>query len=192
MRHARVLLCTLAAAAITLGAGAQDKPSGPPPGMPPLPKPGPEHAVLKADEGTWDATVEMMAPPGAPAPPASKGTETNTLMGGMWLVTDFKGDMMGMPFTGHGIAGWDATKKKYVTVWTDNMSPALMTGESTYDAGKKTMTGYMEGPDMTGKVSKMKSTTEWKDVDTRVFTMFASMPDGKEVPTMRITYKRRK
>jgi hypothetical protein len=190
MRHARVFLCTLAAAAISLAAGAQQP--TPPPGMPPLPKPGPEHAVLKADEGTWDATVEMMGPPGAPMPPPSKGTETNTLMGGMWLVTDFKGDMMGMPFTGHGIAGWDSGKKKYVMVWTDNMSPALMQGESTYDASKKTMTGFMEGPDMAGKMSKMKSVTEWKDADTRVFTMYAPGPDGKEAPTMRITYKRRK
>ena len=27
-------------------------------GMPPLPKPGPEHEVLKADVGVWDAVVE--------------------------------------------------------------------------------------------------------------------------------------
>ena len=191
MRHARVLSGALALLAVAFGAAAQEKPASPP-GMPPMPKPGPEHAVLKADVGTWDATVEMIVPPGAPVPPPSKGTETNSLVGDMWLVTDFKGDMMGMPFAGHGIAGWDSVKKKYVSVWTDNMSPALMTGESTYDAGKKTMTGYMEGPDMSGKVSKMKATTEWKDTDTRVFTMYATGPDGKEVPTMRITYKRRK
>jgi len=191
MRHARVFLCTLATVAVTFAAAAQDKPTAPP-GMPPLPQPGPEHAVLKADEGTWEATVEMLGPPGAPVPPPSKGTETNTLMGGMWLVTDFKGDMMGMPFAGHGIAGWDSVKKKYVSVWTDNMSPALMTGEATYDPGKKVMTGFMEGPDMTGKVSKMKSTTEWKDADTRVFTMYGPGPDGKEAPTMRISYKRKK
>ena len=37
--------------------------------------------------------------------------------------------------------------------------------------------------------TKTKETTEWKDADTRVFTMYA--PDGK-TPVMRITYKRRK
>ena len=26
---------------------------------PPMPKPGPEHAVLKMDVGTWDAAVEI-------------------------------------------------------------------------------------------------------------------------------------
>lgn len=189
MSHTRPVLCTLFALALASAAAAQDKP---PAGMPPLPQPGAEHAILKADEGTWEATVEILAPPGAPAPPPSKGTETNTLLGGMWLVTDFKADMMGAPFAGHGIAGWDSVKKKYVSVWTDTMSPAIMTGESTYDAAKKTMTGYMEGPDMSGKIAKMKAVSEWKDADTRVFTMYNPGPEGKEVPSMRITYKRKK
>jgi hypothetical protein len=38
----------------------------------------------------------------------------------------------------------------------------------------------------------MKAVTQMKDDDTRVFTMYAKGPDGKEAPTMRITYKRRK
>ncbi len=183
MKHARVAMCALAVLSLASAAAAQ---------APPVPQPGPEHAVLKSDVGTWDATVEMIVPPGAQAPPPSKGVETNTLLGGLWLVTDFKGDMMGSPFGGHGIAGWDPTKKKYVSVWTDTMSPGLLTGESTYDASKKTMTGWMEGPDMSGKVTKMTSVVEYKDPDTRVFTMSGAGPDGKSAPMMRITYKRRK
>ena len=34
---------------------------------------------------------------GPPSPP-SKGVKINTLIGGMWLVTNFKAEMMGMPF----------------------------------------------------------------------------------------------
>jgi len=61
--------------------------------------------------------------------------------------------------------------------------------EGTYDPATKTLTAMMEGPDPSGVVTKIKETTEWKDADTRVFTMYA--PDGKTV-SMRITYKRRK
>ena len=156
----------------------------------PVPKPGPEHEVLKNDVGTWDATVEMMGP-GAP-PTVSKGVETNSMVGGLWLVTDFKSEMMNQPFQGHGVSGYDSGKKKYVGTWVDSMSTGLMLGESTYDPKAKTMTGVMEGPDMSGKVTKMKAVTEWKDADTRVFTMYGTGPDGKEAPAMRITYKRRK
>lgn len=156
----------------------------------PVPKPGPEHEVLKNDVGAWDATVEMMGP-GAP-PTVSKGAETNTMVGGLWLVTDFKSEMMGQPFQGHGVSGYDAAKKKYVGTWVDSMSSGLNLGESTYDPKTKTMTGVMEGPDMSGKMEKMKTVTEWKDADTRIFTMYTTGPDGKEATAMRITYKRRK
>jgi hypothetical protein len=154
------------------------------------PKAGPEHEILKSDVGTWDATVESYMP-GAPTPMTSKGTETNTLVGGLWLVTDFKADMMGMPFQGHGITGYDANKKKYVGSWVDTMSSGLGLSESTYDAGTKTMTGTFEGPDPSGQIMKMKSVVAWKDSDTRVFTMSGTGPDGKDVKFMTITYKRK-
>jgi hypothetical protein len=159
--------------------------------MPPMPKPGPEHEILKADVGVWDAVVEMFMAPGQP-PATSKGVETNTLMGGLWLVTEFKGDMMGSPFEGRGMSGYDSLKKKYVGTWVDTMSVGIATVESTYDAATKTLSGTMEAPDMTGKVSRMKETVVYKDPNTRVFTMFNTGPDGKDVPTMRITYTRRK
>ncbi len=160
--------------------------------MPPMPKPGPEHQIFKEDAGTWDAKVEAFMAPGAP-PMVSKGVETNTLgCGGLCLVTDFKGEMMpGMAFHGHGTAAYDPAKKKYVGSWTDSMSTGLMVSESTYDAASKTMTGWMEGPDMTGKVTKMKAVVEYKN-GTRVFSMYGPGPDGKEAVTMRITYTRRK
>ena len=155
-----------------------------------MPKPGPEHEVLKQDVGSWDAVVEMLEP-GKP-PTVSKGTETVSMMpGGLWTMTDFKSTIMNAPFQGHGQNGFDQNKKKYVSSWVDSMSTAITLGEYTYDAKTKTMKGWMEGPDMTGKMMKMTQSTEWKDADTRVFTMSMPGPDGKDVPTMRITYKRR-
>ena len=72
------------------------------------------------------------------------------------------------------------------------MSQGLSIGESTYDAATKTATGYMEGPDMTGNVVKMKSVVQYKDPNTRVFTMYGPGPDGKEAKMMTITYTRKK
>ena len=162
-------------------------------GMPPMPKPGPEHEIFKEDAGTWDAVVESYMQPGAP-PSKSKGVETNTLgCGGLCLITDFKGEMMpGMTFHGHGTSTWDPAKKKYVGSWVDSMSASLMVSEATYDPASKSFTGHMEAPDMTGKTVKMKSVVEYKAPDTRVFTMYAPGADGKEAITMRITYTKRK
>lgn len=168
----------------TPGIKKSDKPAAPA-GEMPVVKPGPEHEILKKSVGTWDATIEEMHP-GAP-PKTSKGTETSKLVGGLWLVSDFKSEMGGQPFEGHAVGGYDSHKKKYVGTWVDSMSTGVFTSEGTLDPATKTMTDWMEGPGPDGKPMKMKAVTEWKDDDTRVFTMYMG-----EQPSMRITYKRRK
>jgi hypothetical protein len=161
------------------------------PGMPPMPKPGPEHAVLKEHAGVWDATVESFMAPGQP-PVLSKGIETGTMVGDFWLVSDFKTEIMGTPFTGRGTLGFDPAKKKYVSSWVDSMTPTLSLGESHYDAATRTFTGWLDGLDYAGKPAKIKAVTVLKDPATRVFTMSLPGPDGKEMTAMRITYTRRK
>ena len=187
MTLTRVALAAVLGVAFLAGLAAAQQ------GAPPAPKPGPEHMVFKQDEGTWDAVVEMFMAPAAP-PMTSKGAETNVMgCGGLCLISDFKGEMApGQPFHGHGTTAWDPAKKKYVGTWTDSMSTGIAMSEGTYDAAAKTMTGTMEGLDASGKVAKMKSVVEYKDADSRVFTMYMTGPDGKEVPGMRITYKKRK
>jgi hypothetical protein len=192
MRRTMALCCTLAVALAAGQLGAQDakKPAAPQ-GMPPMPTAGPEHELLKNEAGTWDATVEMLGM--GPTPATSKGSENNTLMAnGLWLITDFKSEMMGMPFHGHGTSGWDPGKKKYVGTWVDSMSPGVFLFEGTYDASTKTLTSVMVGPDMTGKMQKMRSVSEYKSPDSRTFSMYAVGPDGKEALNMRISYTRRK
>jgi Protein of unknown function (DUF1579) len=161
-------------------------------GAPPMPQPGPEHQVLRMDEGTWDAIVEMTMGPGAP-PVTSKGVEVNTIgCGGLCVISDFTSEMMGSPFHGHGVTTYDPARKKYVGSWTDSMSAGLALSEGTYDPAAKTATGWMEAPDMTGKVTRSKTTVHYVDADHRVMTMFVAGPDGKEIQVMKISYARRK
>jgi hypothetical protein len=191
------VLVTAAVALSATGALAGPPKEPPPPGQPPapampaMPKPGPEHAVLKDQAGAWDATVESFMAPGQP-PVLTKGMETNTMIGGFWLVSDFKTQMMGQPFTGHGTLGYDPAKKKYVSTWVDSMTPSLSHGESDYDAATRTFTGWMDGLDYAGQPTKIKTVTAWKDPATRVYTMTLKGPDGKDATALRITYTRSK
>src|SRR4051794_26995264 len=177
-------LCGFAMAMVTTAglvgtAAAQEtKGSAPSPGLEmPIPKLGPEHEVLKKEAGVWDATVESrMEPNGKPM--VSRGVETNTLIGGgLWLVQDFKGEMMGMPFQGHGVTGYDVSKKKYVGTWVDSMAPGLSSIEGTYDPKTRALTSRIEGPCPLGIVMKRRSVAEWKDDHTRVLTMYS--PEGQ-------------
>jgi hypothetical protein len=152
------------------------------------PMPGPEHEILKRDAGTWDVALEMQVPGGSPMP--MFGVETSTLVAGRWLVTEFRGEMMGMTFEGRGIGGWDPEKKAYVGVWADSMSTSLSQSESTYDAATNTMKGWMEMPDPSGGKSKARTEQTWPTADTRVVKVFG--PDGAGEPLMKMTYTKRK
>jgi hypothetical protein len=150
-------------------------------------KPGPEHAVLQEAAGSWEATVKM--PDGSEAKGSSKATME---CGGLWLISDFRMAFGGAEFQGRGIDGYDADKKKFVSVWVDSMSTAPMLFEGDYDRSSKTltMTGSGKGPD--GKPAKFKSLAVMKEKDRQTFKMFLIGPDGNETLMMTIEYQRKK
>lgn len=153
---------------------------------PPMPKPTPEHQVLMQSVGTWDATIEMMGADGTPA--VSKGVaEIKAGPGDFWIIDDTKAEMMGMPFTGHGVTGYDPGKGKYVATWVDSFAPSLLIMEGTYDKKTKALTMTAESP-----MGTMKTVSTHKDADTMVFEMFMVGDAGAEQKQMTITYKRRK
>ena len=148
-------------------------------------KPGPEHAVFKEWEGEWDALVNAGGS-------ESKGAVTSKVaLNGLWLLESLKAEVGGMAFEGRGATSYDPAKKKYINVWIDSMTTSPMISEGTYDKAKKTLTlsGAMPLPD--GTTMKVTQTTITKDADTRVFSLKAAGPDGKEMEMIAVTYKRR-
>lgn len=172
MRSIRLSLIACAAgAALVQQASAQD-----------LPKPGKEHASLKRMEGTYDVIVE-----------GGKGTMTYKMgLGGLWLLGELNGEFRGTKFEGKGMDTYDPATKKYRTIWADSMSTAPMLMEGNFDKDNKVLTLTGEGPGPDGKTAKFKSTTELKDEDTIVFSLFQVASDGKERAMLKITYKRKK
>lgn len=151
-----------------------------------LPKPGPEHAKLKEFVGTWDAVMEV-------AGQKTKATATyKSICEGMWIVSDFEGDLGGIKFQGHGVDGYNLQKKKYVGLWVDSMNGAPLHMEGDYDPKTKlvVMSGESVGPD--GKPQKFKATTEHKDKDHFTFKMYMVQPDGQDALAFTIAYTRRK
>ena len=153
--------------------------------QPELPKPGPEHEMLKKMEGTWDLTMKFGGG-------ESKGTVTYKMdLGGLWLTGSLESELFGAKFQGKSIDGYDATRKKYVGVWVDSMSNSPMLMEGTFDKEKKTLTMTGDGPGMDGTTIKMKNVTTWTSADSMTFELFVILPDGKEMKNMTIVYTRR-
>jgi hypothetical protein len=68
-----------------------------------LATPGAPHKLLESMTGSWRTHTKSWMEPGTP-PVESEGTcEQKMLLGGRYLQQEFKGDMMGTPFTGIGV-----------------------------------------------------------------------------------------
>jgi len=156
----------------------------------------PQYKILVQSEGEWDAdiTITMPGPDGKATPTKAKGVETNRLIGGKWLISDFKGEFGNMPFEGHGQNGYDAKKGKYVATWVDTMSTHIDLMEGTYDEKTKTLTLNADTEDPnSGKPLKLRLETQFKDDVTRVFTEYVQPEGQKEFAKfMEITYTKRK
>ncbi len=155
-------------------------------------EPGPEHKMLARMVGTWDCTAKFYEPDatGKVVENTSKAeAKVVSELGGRWFRQDFKGEFAGQPFSGIGFNGYDKAKSQYFGTWIDTMSTSMMIMTGTYDEAKKTLT--MTGTfSMPGMDIKSRHTTEEKDANTVVFTMYHDM-GGQEMKAAEITYKRR-
>ena len=153
--------------------------------------PGAPHKAMAATAGTYEVKAKSWDAPGAPAREET-GTATRTMvLDGRVLVEEFKGSMMGMPFTGHGMRGYDNVTDKHWTTWMDSMSTGLMVSEGTCDAKNAcTFTGSWNDPVKKGPVTA-RMTSRWTSPTTEVFEMYAPGRDGKEFKMMELTYTRK-
>lgn len=157
-----------------------------------LPQPGKEHELLKKEVGEWTAEATVWIAPGV-EPMKSTGTESNKMLGGFWLLSDFKGEFGGVPFTGRGQLGFEPETGKYVTTWVDSMVPSLFVARGDYDAKSRTLTLLGDGVDMnTGAKKQYKAVSRYVDDDHKVFTMSEAEPgsdDWRKSMEMRYTRK---
>lgn len=154
--------------------------------------PGAGHKALEPLVGEWNAEVKMWMDPSAP-PTTSKATaKSKWIMKDRFIEEEFDGEFMGKPFRGLHILGYDNTKKKYHSMWIDDMHTSMFTSEG--DAGKAGKVITLEGTydcAMTGEKNKAsKQVFRIISPDKHVFEMH-DPSKGEHSKTMEITYTRK-
>lgn len=147
------------------------------------------HAALRAMEGTWKTVTKSWYGPGEPT--ITQGTSENRMvMGGRYLEQRMKGTLLGQPFEGYGLTGYDNRKNEYVVMWADNASTWITHGTGQMDdAGKELVVKASDlGPD--GKPVEYRMVTRLLDPNKHVFSMTA-VTSGQEQVVMEITYTRK-
>ena len=154
--------------------------------------PGAPHQELASSVGTYDLKIKSWHEPGGPAM-EDTGTATRSMaLGGRVLVEAFTGSMMGMPFTGHGMTGFDNVSGKYWSTWNDSMSTGIMVSKGTCDALHKTcsFTGSWNDPIKKGPV-QARMILRRTSPTTEVFELYGPAKDGKEMKMMEILYTKK-
>jgi hypothetical protein len=152
--------------------------------------PGEHHKLLEVFVGSWDAAVEMAGPEGAMT--VQGAMEARLVMGGRYLQQDFTADMMGMPFEGMSLMGYDGLGKVFESIWIDNSTTDLMTstGFAAPDGVNFTMLSEeVDQATMTKREVELR--TRVVSRDEIVYEHWSVGADGTQSKTLSITYKRK-
>ena len=154
--------------------------------------PGWAHEMMAKSVGEWTAENTMWEYPGA-EPMKSGGTVKNEMiLGGRYLQATHSGTVMGMPFDGLNLSGYDNHTKKFISIWIDNMGTGISKSEGTYDEKTNSINyvGNMVDP-MTGEDMTYRGVAKMIDDDHQEFVMYMKDKDGKEFKSFVMKYKRK-
>ncbi len=155
--------------------------------------PGAAHKALEAVAGSWDVKTKMWMDPSAPAQESTGTSENKMILGGRFLEQRYAGTMMGQPFNGIGVTGYDNYKTKVVATWIDSMNTGIMTMQGTWDKTMKVLTSYGTMDDVVAKKPlKMKTVVTIVDADHHTYDSWHTGPDGKWAQDLHIEYARKK
>lgn len=156
-----------------------------------LATPGEPHQLFATLAGSWTVKSREWMEPGKPPAESTGSAEMKMLLDGRFLYQEFNGSMMGKPFSGIGIDGYDNLRKKYVTAWMDNMGTGIFLMEGTASADGKTIT--LRGKHEEPGGGYMTHRAVWKIVDSnhQSFDMYGAHHGGKEMKMLELTYTRK-
>jgi len=196
------------AALLALPALAQQKDKTPSAGQPPqmsaedkammeaferMGRVGENHRLLESTAGEWNAKATMWMKPGAPPVESPGSMSMRPLYGGRYFHGIYKGEMMGTPFEGAAMTGYDNLTGKFWNTWVDSMSTGIAYMTGSYDAASKSITYTGEWPDPMnpGTMVKVREVYRIGEADRHVMEMY-ELRGGKEFKSMEIVYTRKK
>ena len=153
--------------------------------------PGPQHAVLAAMAGEFTLTLKSFNEPGA-EPEVSTGTATRKMvLGGRYLEETVQASVMGQPFEGRGLTGYDNVTRTWWGAWIDSMSTGIMITSGSWDeeAGVGSFEGEYNDP-VTGELQSSRSVIRRLPNGDELMEMYMTTAFG-EVKAMEILYQRR-
>ncbi len=154
--------------------------------------PGAPHKALAGLAGSWTTRTRAWMEPDKPPMEGTGTCEQKMLLGGRYLQQEYTGEMMGSPFTGINVIGYDNHTKKYVSTWIDSMSTGIYYFEGTASANGKVITQKSSYDDPARGPMVWRSVTKIVDSNTLKYEMYITPRRGREEKMMEMTLARRR
>ncbi|MGZ3182614.1 MAG: DUF1579 family protein [Telluria sp.] len=145
-------------------------------------RPVAEHAKLAALAGAWKVHQRDFDQAGAPWSEADGTAEFGTFLDGRFLQQELHTALMGHPFNGVSLLGYNRESGQYVGTWMDNFGTSMMPLHGGFDAAGKVLT--MEGTDGWS----LKET--WIDARHHRMEWWGPGPGGKPMLKVEVVYER--
>ena len=153
--------------------------------------PGPQHTEMAKMVGEFTMTVKSYMEPGG-EPDVSTGTASRKMiMGGRYLEETVTGTVMGQPFEGRGLTGYNNVTGKWWGTWLDNMSTGINTSHGEWDFQKGVGVFYGDYVDpMTKVIEETRGVITQLEGGSELMEMFMITATG-EFKSMEILYERK-
>ena len=153
--------------------------------------PGEQHKLLGRMTGRWDMKVKYWMNAAVPAVESEGVCVRKWILGKRFVLEEFDGGNLALPFEGLAIYGYDAFEKKYTSVWVDSMSTAITTslGACVEDCARIRFVGR-HGDPWSGTKRDSRGMTRFVSEDEHVLELHEPGADGKEFKMLEITYTR--
>jgi len=155
--------------------------------------PAEEHAKLAYFIGQWDTTTRMWMAPGQPPSEETGSSTFQWKYGKRFVHQTHTGNMMGMPYEGGGLTGYDNYKNKWVSTWASSMGTNISYMEGTLDQTGTVWTYFGQMDEfLTDEHDKMvKYVTRIEDDDNFVFEIHDLTIVPGETKVVEVEYTRK-
>jgi hypothetical protein len=154
--------------------------------------PGQEHKLLERMAGSWSLAVKYRMNADAPVVESEGTCQRKWILGNRFLLEEFDGGSLAVPFQGLAIYGYDAFEQKYTSAWVDTTNTAITTSLGTCRDSCETVafTGR-HGDPWTGVKRDSRGVTRFVDQARHVLELYETGSDGREFRILEITYTRK-
>lgn len=96
-------------------------------------EPSEQHRKLAGLEGDWNFTTTWWASAEAPGVESSGTSTFAVLFDGRYVEQQMTATVLGEPYEGRGVLGFDKRLNRYVSSWIDNRQTSITHAEGTHD-----------------------------------------------------------